>query len=204
VSFGELLRHWRVTRHLSQLELSAATGVSTRHLSFMETGRAQPSRQIVMFLARQLDIPLRDRNELLMAAGFAPVYSDLKLDDPAMRPVRDAISGFLKAHEPYPAAVMDSRWNRLLANDGAFILLDDVAPFLRAEPVNVLRLALHPEGMAPRIVNLAEWSAQLLSQLRRRISQSGTADTATDPARVPLRRPGPPRPRPVRRPRPRL
>lgn len=173
--FGMLLRHWRAVRRLSQLELSATTGVSTRHLSFLETGRAQPSRQIVLFLAERLDVPLRDRNELLMSAGFAPSYGDRKLDDPAMAAVRDSIARLLAAHEPYPALVMDSRWNRLLANAGARIFVRGVAPFLLAEPVNVLRLALHPEGMAPRIVNLAGWSAHVLRQVRRRGALTGDA-----------------------------
>jgi transcriptional regulator with XRE-family HTH domain len=174
--FGDLLRRWRVTRRLSQLDLSAATGVSTRHLSFLETGRARPSRQIILFLAEQLDVPLRDRNELLLAAGFAPVYGDRALDDPAMRPVRESIERLLAAHEPYPALVMDSRWNRLLANDGTRLFIHGVAPFLLTEPVNALRLTLHPQGMAPRLANLAEWSQHMLRHLRRRISQ--TADPA--------------------------
>jgi transcriptional regulator with XRE-family HTH domain len=176
--FGALLRQWRVARRLSQLELSAATGVSTRHLSFLETSRAQPSRQIVLFLAEQLDVPLRDRNELLMSAGFAPSYGARQLDDPAMGAVRDSIGRLLAAHEPYPALVMDVRWNRLLANEGARIFVRGVAPFLLAEPVNVLRLTLHPAGMAPRIVNLAEWSAHVLRQVRRRGALTGDAGIA--------------------------
>jgi transcriptional regulator with XRE-family HTH domain len=172
-TFGELLRRWRTSRSLSQLELSAATGVSTRHLSFLETGRAQPTRQIVLFLAERLDVPLRGRNELLLAAGFAPVYGDRDLEDPAMRAIRESIEHLLAAHEPYPALVMDRSWNRLLANEGTRAFLDGVAPFLFIEPVNVLRLTLHPEGMAPRIANLAEWSEHMLRQLRRRITQTG-------------------------------
>jgi transcriptional regulator with XRE-family HTH domain len=178
-SFGALLRRWRVARGFSQLELSAASGVSTRHLSFLETGRAQPSRQIILFLAEQLDIPLRDRNELLLAAGFAPVYGEHGLDDPAMKSVRESIAQMLAAHEPYPALVMDSRWNRLLANDGTRMFLDGVAPFLLAEPVNVLRLTLHPEGMAPRIANLDQWSQHLLRHLRRRVSQTRDPELAS-------------------------
>jgi transcriptional regulator with XRE-family HTH domain len=176
--FGPLLRHWRAVRRLSQLELSAATGVSTRHLSFLETGRAQPSRQIVTFLAEQLDVPLHDRNELLMSAGFAPSYGSRNLDDPAMGVVRDSIARLLAAHEPYPALVMDSRWNRLLANAGARIFARGVAPFLLAEPVNVLRLTLHPAGMAPRIVNLTDWSAHVLRQVQRRATLTGDTEIA--------------------------
>jgi transcriptional regulator with XRE-family HTH domain len=178
-SFGGLLRQWRAARGLSQLGLSAATGVSTRHLSFLETGRAQPTRQIAVFLAERLDIPLRDRNEFLLSAGFAPAYGDRDLGDPAMAAVRESIARLLAAHEPYPALVMDSSWNRLMANDGARSLLGGVAPFLLEEPVNVLRLTLHPEGMAPRIVNLAEWSRHLLRHLRRRMAQTGRSDLAS-------------------------
>ena len=167
--FGQLLRRWRTARGLSQLKLSADTGVSSRHLSFLETGRAQPSRQIILFLAEQLDVPLPDRNDLLLAAGFAPAYGSRSLDDPAMAGVRDSITHMLAGHEPYPALVMDGGWNRLLANQGTRALVPNVAPFLLAEPVNVLRLTLHPEGMAPRIVNLAEWSEHLLLRLRQRI-----------------------------------
>jgi transcriptional regulator with XRE-family HTH domain len=176
--FGALLRHWRAVRRLSQLELSAATGVSTRYLSFLETGRSQPSRQIVVFLAEELGVPLRDRNELLMSAGFAPSYGTRNLDDPAMSAVRDSISRLLAAHEPYPALVMDIRWNRLLANEGARIFARGVAPSLLADPVNVLRLTLHPEGMAPRIANLADWSAHVLRQVRRRAALTGDAEIA--------------------------
>jgi transcriptional regulator with XRE-family HTH domain len=171
--FGELLRRWRTARGLSQLRLSADTGVSSRHLSFLETGRAQPSRQIILFLAEQLDVPLPDRNDLLLAAGFAPAYGSRSLDDPAMAGVRDSITHMLAGHEPYPALVMDGGWNRLLANQGTRALVPNVAPFLLAEPVNVLRLTLHPEGMAPRIVNLAEWSEHLLLRLRQRMTRTG-------------------------------
>jgi transcriptional regulator with XRE-family HTH domain len=174
-----LLRRWRTARGFSQLQLSADTGVSSRHLSFLETGRARPSRQIVLFLAEQLDVPLSDRNDLLLAAGFAPAYGSRSLDDPAMAGVRDSIRHMLAAHEPYPALVMDGGWRRLLANQGTRTLVLDVAPSLLAEPVNVLRLALHPEGMAPRIANLAEWSEHLLLRLRQRITRTGGKELAT-------------------------
>jgi transcriptional regulator with XRE-family HTH domain len=177
--FGELLRRWRTARGLSQLQLSAATGVSSRHLSFLETGRAQPSRQIVLFLSEQLDVPLPDRNDLLLAAGFAPAYGSRGLDDPDMAEVRESIRHLLAAHEPYPAVVMDGRWNRLLANQGTRVFLGDVAPFLLTEPVNVLRVTLHPGGMAPRIANLAEWSEHLLALLRHRIARTGDDGLAT-------------------------
>jgi transcriptional regulator with XRE-family HTH domain len=174
--FGGLLREWRAVRGLSQLQLSAVTGVSSRHLSFLETGRARPSRQIILFLAERLDVPLPGRNDLLLAAGFAPAYGSRSLDDPEMADVRESIRHLLAAHEPYPAVVLDGRWNRLLANEGTRVFLADVAPFLLAEPVNVLRLTLHPEGMAPRIANLAEWSEHLLLQLRHRITRNGDDD----------------------------
>ncbi len=176
--FGVLLRRWRTARGLSQLQLSAVTGVSSRHLSFLETGRGRPSRQIVLFLAEQLDVPLPDRNDLLLAAGFAPAYGSRSLDDPAMAGVRDSIRHLLAGHEPYPALVMDGGWNRLVANQGTRVLLGDVAPFLLAEPVNVLRLTLHPEGIAPRIENLAEWSEHLLLRLRHRITRQADDELA--------------------------
>ena len=178
MGFGELLRGWRTARGLSQLQLSSVTGVSSRHLSFLETGRARPSRQIILFLAEQLDVPLTDRNDLLLAAGFAPAYGSRSLDDPAMAGVLDSIKQMLSGHEPYPAVVMDGGWNRLLANQGSRGLVAGVAPFLLAEPVNVLRLALHPEGMAPRIANLAEWSEHLLLRLRQRIQRRGDKELA--------------------------
>lgn len=177
-AFGDLLRRWRTARGLSQLELSTATGVSSRHLSFLETGRAQPSKQIVLFLAEQLDVPLLDRNDLLLAAGFAPGYDSRSLDHPAMSQVRESIQRLLAAHEPYPALVMDGGWHRLLANEGTRLFLDGVPDFLLAEPVNVLRVTLHPEGMAPRIANLAEWGEHLLLRLRRQIARRPDDDLA--------------------------
>lgn len=177
-AFGELLRRWRTARGLSQLRLSADTGVSSRHLSFLETGRARPSRQIVLFLAEQLDLPLSDRNDLLLAAGFAPAYGSRSLDDPAMAGVLDSIRHMLAGHEPYPALVMDGSWHRLLANQGTRALMPGVAPFLLVEPVNVMRLTLHPEGMAPRIANLAEWSEHMLLRLRHRIARQSDEDLA--------------------------
>ncbi len=167
---GELLRAWRQRRNLSQLELSLESAISTRHLSFVETGRAKPSREMVLHLANRLEVPLRERNNMLLAAGFAPVYGERPLDDTDMTPVREALDRFLHAHEPYPAVVLDGRWNLAMANGALGLLTDGVAPELLQPPANALRVSLHPDGMAPRIGNLAEWSAHLLHRLRRRIA----------------------------------
>jgi transcriptional regulator with XRE-family HTH domain len=187
---GDMLREWRKRRHLSQLQLSAGTGVSTRHLSCIETGRSQPSRQLILYLTEYLDAPLRERNALLLAAGYAPVYSHRALDDVGsdMTYVRDAIERLLASHNPYPAFVIDRRWDVVARNDSASVLLDDVAPELLAPPVNALRLALHPSGLAPRIVNLAEWSAYLLRRLDHQIlagPDDGLAKLADEARRYP-------------------
>lgn len=170
---GRLLREWRTRRHLSQLELASGSAVSARHLSFIETGRARPSREMVLHLADRLEIPLRERNRLLMAAGHAPAFAERSLDEEEMEPVRGALGRFLAAHEPYPAVVVDRRWNLLLANGAVDLLTDGVAPELLEPPANALRVTLHPDGMAPRIVNLDEWSAHLLGRLRRQIEMTG-------------------------------
>jgi transcriptional regulator with XRE-family HTH domain len=170
VAVGDLLRFWRRRRSVSQLELSLNCAVSTRHLSFIETGRARPSREMVLHLAEQLDMPLRERNRLLLAAGFAPQYGARSLDDAQMAPVRDALQRFLRAHEPYPAVVVDGRWNLVAGNGALAVLTAGVAPALLEPPANALRIALHPQGMAPEIVNLEEWSSHLLERLRRRVA----------------------------------
>ncbi|MBV8946858.1 MAG: helix-turn-helix transcriptional regulator [Solirubrobacterales bacterium] len=166
-SIGELLRVWRRRRSLSQLELALEADVSSRHVSFLETGRARPSREMVLRLAEHLEIPLRERNGLLLAAGYAPLYAERSLEEPEMAPVHLALDRFLRAHEPYPAVVLDRRYNLVSANDALGALLDGVAPELLAPPANALRVTLHPQGMAPRILNLREWSAHLLHRLRR-------------------------------------
>jgi transcriptional regulator with XRE-family HTH domain len=171
---GEMLRRWREQRRLSQLELAGQADISTRHLSFVETSRALPSREMIFRLAEQLDVPLRDRNALLLAAGFAPEFSESALDSPQMSAVRAAVRQILTAHEPYPAVVIDRAWNLVDANAGVAMLVAGSAPELLVPPVNVLRIALHPDGMAPRIVNLGEWRAHLLGRLRREVAQ--TAD----------------------------
>jgi transcriptional regulator with XRE-family HTH domain len=175
---GELLREWRQRRNLSQFRLAAGSAVSARHLSFVETGRARPSREMVLHLAERLDVPLRERNRLLLAAGYAPVYGEHSLDDPAMAPVRRALERFLAAHEPYPAVVVDRHWNLVLANSGIDLFVDGVAPELLEPPANALRATLHPRGLAPRIVNFSEWSAHVLHRVRRQIALTGDGELA--------------------------
>jgi transcriptional regulator with XRE-family HTH domain len=175
-SVGMLLREWRERRNLTQRDVASQSAVSPRHLSFIETGRARPSREMVVHLAERLDVPLRERNRLLLAAGFAPLYGERSLHDAEMTPVREALERFLTAHEPYPALVVDRHWTVVARNSGVGYVTRDVAPALRAPPVNALRIALHPEGLAPRIRNLAEWSGYLLSQLRREIEATRDPD----------------------------
>jgi transcriptional regulator with XRE-family HTH domain len=166
---GQLIREWRQRRSLSQLELASRSAVSGRHLSFIETGRARPSREMILHLAQRLDVPLRERNRLLLAAGFAPVYSEHSLDEAGMLPVREALDRFLAAHDPFPAVVVDRGWNLVAANRGVSLLTEGVDPSLLEPPANALRATLHPRGMAPHILNLAEWSRHLLERLRRQI-----------------------------------
>jgi transcriptional regulator with XRE-family HTH domain len=170
---GGLLREWRGRRRLSQLDLALQAGISARHLSFVETGRARPSAQMVLHLAEELDVPLRERNALLLAAGHAPVFGQRGIDEPEMGPVRDALDAILRGHEPYPAVVVDRHWGLVAGNRAVALLTEGVAPELLEPPVNVLRLSLHPDGMAPRIVNLAEWRAHLLERLGRQAVTSG-------------------------------
>jgi transcriptional regulator with XRE-family HTH domain len=173
---GHLLREWRTRRNLSQFQLASGAAVSARHLSFIETGRARPSREMVLHLAERLEIPLRERNRLLLAAGFSPAYGERPLDSPEMAPVRDALERFLTAHEPYPALVVDRHWNLVLANAAITPLLEGIAPELLEPPANALRATLHPGGMAPRILNFDEWSAHLLHRLRREIALTGDSE----------------------------
>jgi transcriptional regulator with XRE-family HTH domain len=170
---GSLLRDWRLRRRLSQLDLALEAGISARHLSFVETGRSRPSAQMVLHLAEQLDVPLRERNMLLLAAGHAPVFGQRGIDEPEMGPVRDALDAVLRGHEPYPAVVVDRHWGMVAGNRAIALLTHGVAPALLEPPVNVLRLSLHPDGMAPRIVNLAEWREHLLDRLGRQAVTSG-------------------------------
>lgn len=177
-SIGELLREWRERRRLSQLELALQAEVSTRHLSFLETGRSRPSRDMILHLAGQLDVPLRERNFMLLAGGYAPVYRETALDLPEMSAIRVALRQLLAGHQPYPALVVDRRWNLIEANASFAVLTEGAAPALLAPPCNVLRLAMHPDGLAPRTVNLGEWRAHVLGRLRRAVVRSGDAELA--------------------------
>lgn len=175
-SIGALLREWREQRRLSQLELALQAEISTKHLSFVETSRASPSRELVVHLADQLDIPLRERNQLLLAAGYAPIYPQADPQTPEMETIRLAVRRLLTAHEPYPAIVVDRTWNLVDANESASIFTEDLEPEPVAGPLNVLRASLQPGGLASRILNFSEWRAHLLARLRRQIAF--TADPA--------------------------
>jgi transcriptional regulator with XRE-family HTH domain len=172
---GQLLRQWRERRRLSQLDLAIQADISTKHLSFVETGRAKPTSHMILHLAEQLDIPLRDRNGLLLAGGYAPAYPDSGLDAHELGAIRDTLRQVLTAHQPNPAVVVDRHWNLVDANATVALFLDGAAARLCTPPINVLRLSLHPDGMAPRIVNLGQWRAHLLGRLRRQ------AAAAADP-----------------------
>src|SRR5947208_1623546 len=171
---GDHLREWRQRRHLSQLDLAGEAEISARHLSFVETGRAAPSRDMVLRLAERLDVPLRERNVLLVAAGYAPAFPQRPLEDPALKSARQAIDLVLKAHEPNPALAYDRHWNLVSANRMLAPILEGVPPHLLSPPFNILRIAFHPEGLAPRTVNLGEWAAHLLERLHRQCE--ATAD----------------------------
>ncbi len=172
---GVMLRDWRQRRRLSQLDLALDAGVSTRHLSFVETGRSKPSADMVLHLAERLEVPLRERNRLLLAAGYAPEFEARSLDDPELAPIRDALGHVLAGHEPYPAIAVDRGWNLVASNGALGPLLDGAAPELLQPPVNCLRLSMHPDGIAPRILNLGEWRAHLLHRLERQITLTGDA-----------------------------
>jgi transcriptional regulator with XRE-family HTH domain len=169
---GDLLRQWRQRRRMSQLELALEADVSTKHLSFLETGRSQPSRDMVLHLAEQLEVPLRERNVLLVAAGFAPVFPERKLGDPALEAARKAVDLVLAGHQPYPALAVDRHWTLVAANGAVAPLTVGADAALLQPPVNVLRLSLHPRGLAPRIANLSQWRAHLLARLHRQIEVS--------------------------------
>jgi transcriptional regulator with XRE-family HTH domain len=180
VHIGDHLREWRQRRHLSQLDLAGDAEISARHLSFVETGRAAPSRDMVLKLAERLDVPLRERNVLLVAAGFAPAFPQRSLDDPALKSARAAIDLVLKAHEPNPALAVDRHWNLVSANRMVAPLLEGIPERLLGQPFNVLRLSFHPEALAARTVNLAEWCGHLLERLHRQ------CETTADPELVKL------------------
>jgi transcriptional regulator with XRE-family HTH domain len=172
---GQLLREWRERRRLSQLDLSIRAEISTRHLSFVETGRSRPTPEMIVKLTEHLDVPLRERNQLLLAGGYAPRYPERGLDAPELASVREALRLVLASHEPHPAIVINRWWELLDANQTVGVMTAGCAPELLSPPVNVLRLSLHPDGLAPRIRNLAQWRAHLLEQLRRRAEQTGDA-----------------------------
>ena len=166
---GDLLREWRGRRRFSQLALSLEADISTRHLSFVETGRSRPSRAMVLRLCEVLLVPLRERNRLMLAAGYAPAFPETPADGPGMESLLTAVRAILVGHEPYPAVVVDAAWNLLEANPAVALLLEGVSAERLPPPVNVLRLALHPDGMAPRVLNLGRWRAHLLDRLRREV-----------------------------------
>lgn len=190
---GPLLRGWRRRRGLTQLDLATAAGVSTRHLSFLETGRARPSRELVLHLADHLDVPLRERNRLLLAAGFAPTFPETPIDAPEMDGVRDAIGLLMELHDPFPALVTNQRFDVVAANRAYRVITEDVAAHLLEPPVNMMRVALHPDGLIGRVVNRAEFRSHLLGRVHRRHLRTGEAEIAAlydEVAAYPL--PGPP------------
>jgi transcriptional regulator with XRE-family HTH domain len=172
---GELLRDWRSRRHRSQMDVALDVAVSTRHLSFVETGRSRPSPELVLAIANVLDVPLRERNTLLLAAGYAPRYSQTPLDDPSMSRVRASVQRMLDAHDPYPGVVIDRLWNVVLNNSAAALLLDGIPEHVLGPTLNVYRVCLHPDGLAARTVNFDDWATYLLGQLRRSILLTGDA-----------------------------
>ncbi len=173
-AFGPLLREWRQRRRLTQLDLGLAADVSARHLSFLETGRARPSREMVLHLSEELDVPLRARNELMIAAGFAPAYTEHGFEDDELAEVRRSLQLILTGHEPNPAVLVDGSWNLVAANRAAAVLVELVDPELLTGKANVLRASLHPRGLAPHVEDLAEYAAHLVSRLRRQAQRSAT------------------------------
>ncbi|MFE4798585.1 helix-turn-helix domain-containing protein [Streptomyces sp. NPDC056708] len=173
---GPLLRSWREQRRISQLELALRADSSARHISFIETGRSRPSEDMILRLAEHLDIPVRERNALLVVAGYAPRYAQTALDDPALGALREGMERLLQGYDPYPALVVDGMYNVVAANRGIAMLLEGVAGHLLAPPLNAMRLTLHPEGLAPRIRNLREWRADLLAQMERQIALARSAE----------------------------
>lgn len=181
-SIGPLLREWRERRRLSQLELALDAGISTRHLSFVETGRSRPGREMLLRILVQLEVPFREQNRLLLASGHAPAFPERSLEDPELLPVREALDQILAGHEPYPAVVVDRAWNLVAANSAMRGLTEEVVidPALLEPPVNMMRLGFHPRGVAPLIVNLGQWRAHFCQRLERQLAVTG------DPALVAL------------------
>ncbi|GGV73503.1 transcriptional regulator [Streptomyces gelaticus] len=173
---GPLLRSWREQRRISQLELALRADSSARHISFIETGRSRPSEEMVLRLAEHLDVPVRERNALLLVAGYAPRYAQTAFDDPALDALREGMERLLQAYDPYPALVVDGTYNVVAANRGIAALMEGVAEHLLVPPLNAMRLTLHPEGLAPRIRNLRDWRADLLGQMERQIALARSAE----------------------------
>ncbi|MFE1952527.1 MULTISPECIES: helix-turn-helix domain-containing protein [Streptomyces] len=169
---GRLLRGWREQRRVSQLELALRADSSARHISFVETGRSRPSEELILRLADHLDVPVRERNALLLAAGYAPRFTETSLDDPSLGALREGLERLLRGYEPYPAFVVDATYNVVAANNGIALLMESLPEHLLAPPLNAMRLTLHPEGLAPRIRNLREWRGHLLAQMERQIALS--------------------------------
>lgn len=175
---GDHLRHWRQQRRLSQQDLALQADLSTRHLSCVETGKASPSRELVLRLCERLAVPLRERNDWLVAAGYAPMYREHRLDDPLLLAAHQAVQHILNGHEPWPAVAFDRHWNLVLSNRMVAPLLTGVEPSLLEPPVNLLRVSLHPAGLAPRIANLNQWRAHLFARLQQQIGATGDASLA--------------------------
>ncbi|MEU0664990.1 helix-turn-helix transcriptional regulator [Streptomyces lavendulocolor] len=167
---GPLLRDWRERRRLSQLELALRADSSARHISFVETGRSRPSEEMVLRLAEHLEVPVRERNALLLAAGYAPRYAETPLDDPSLGSLRAGLDRLLAGYEPYPALVVDGSYTVVAANRGLMALLGGLPGHLLVPPLNAMRITLHPEGLAPRIRNLREWRGHLLAQMERQLA----------------------------------
>jgi len=179
-AIGALLREWRERRRVTQLELALEAGVSARHLSFVETGRSKPGREMLLRVLRRLEVPFREQNRLLLAAGHAPALPERSLEDAELQPVRDALDAILRGHEPYPAVVADRTWNLVAANSpmNALAAIVDVDPALLEPPINVMRLGLHPRGLAPLMVNLGDWHAHWLERLERQLAVTGDQELA--------------------------
>ena len=181
---GPLLREWRGRRRRSQMDLALEVGVSPKHLSFVETGRSRPSPELLLTLARHLDVPLRERNSLLLAAGYAPRYHETAIDDPASQHVRASLERLLQTHDPYPGVVLNRRWDIVLANAAATRMVAAVPPELMTPVANVFRFSLHPDGVAAFTLNFDEWAYYLVSQLRRLVLSTGDSDLAALEAEV--------------------
>lgn len=178
---GFLLRAWRERRRMTQLDLALDAGISARHLSFVETGRSKPGREMLLRVLEQLKVPFREQNRLLLAAGYAPAYPERSLDDPNLGPVRDALDLVLSGHEPYPALVVDRAWNMVAANRAMLALIESVEidSDLLEPPINVMRVGLHPRGLGPLFVNLGDWHAHWIKRLERQLAATGDEELAS-------------------------